>query len=51
MGKNFLHFMIPDELLERVDAFRFKHRFLSRSATIIWLIEWALKQKPEVEKR
>lgn len=51
MGKNFLHFLIPDDLLERIESFRFKHKFMSRSAAIIWLIEWALKQKPDVGKR
>ena len=42
----FLHFVIPEDLLKRLDDFRFRHRFQSRAAAIKWLLDWALKQKP-----
>ena len=44
--KPLLNFVIEPELLERVDDFRYKHRFESRAAAIKWLLDWALKQKP-----
>ena len=40
----FLHFIIPEDLLKRIDDFRFKNRFTSRAAAILWLIEEALKK-------
>jgi hypothetical protein len=33
-------------LLKRLDDFRFKHRFESRTDAIKWLLDWALNQKP-----
>ena len=48
--KPLLNFLIEPELLERVDDFRFKNRFQTRAAAIKWLLDWALKQKPKVEK-
>jgi metal-responsive CopG/Arc/MetJ family transcriptional regulator len=42
----FLHFVIEPALLKRLDDFRFKNRFPSRSGAIKWLIAWALSQKP-----
>lgn len=35
------------ELLERIEDFRFENRFPNRTAAIMWLLEWALDQKPE----
>ncbi len=43
--KPLLNFVIDPELLERVDTFRFKHRFNSRAAAIKWLLEAALDAK------
>lgn len=49
--KPFLHFVIDETLLNRLDDFRFKHRFESRAAAIKWLLEAALKAglRPEKE--
>lgn len=44
-----MHFVIPESLLEKVDDFRFRERFPSRAAAIIWLIEFAIKQKPKTD--
>ncbi len=44
--KPILNFVIDPELLERLDDFRFKYRFESRAAAVKWLLEWALRQKP-----
>jgi hypothetical protein len=48
--KPLLNFVIEPKLLERVDDFRFKHRFATRAAAIKWLLDWALGQKPVPEK-
>lgn len=48
--KPFLSFIVDDALLKRIDDFRFANRFPSRSATVKWLIDWALKQKPKADK-
>ena len=47
--KPFLHFVVDETLLKRVDDFRFKNRFKSRAAAISWLLAWALDQKPKPE--
>ncbi len=47
---NLIHFVIPPELLKRIDDFRFAHRFPSRAAAIKWLLEWALDQNPNPGK-
>jgi metal-responsive CopG/Arc/MetJ family transcriptional regulator len=46
-----LHMRYDDQLLRRVDDFRFKHRFESRSEAVRWLLDWALKQKPVLEHK
>ena len=43
--KPFLHFNVDEDLLKKLDDFRFKHRFESRAAAIRWLVEAALKAK------
>jgi len=48
--KQFLNFLIEPALLKKVDDFRFKNRFATRAATIKWLLEWAVDQKPVVPK-
>lgn len=45
--KPFLHFVVDPDLLQRLDNFRFKHRFGSRAAAVKWLLKWALDQKPK----
>jgi hypothetical protein len=44
--KPFLHFVIEASLLKRLDDFRFRHRFATRTGAIKWLLDWALSQKP-----
>ncbi len=48
--KPYLNFLIPAELLKRIDAFRYKNCFPTRAKAIIWLIEFALAQKPVAPK-
>jgi hypothetical protein len=43
--KPFLSFLVEPELLKRLDDFRFKHRFETRTAAIKWLLDAALKAK------
>lgn len=38
---------VEQSLLDRIDDFRFEHRFPSRAAAIKWLLEWALEQHPQ----
>jgi hypothetical protein len=48
--KQLLNFLIDPTLLKKIDDFRFKNRFGTRAATIKWLLEWAVDQKPAVPK-
>ena len=49
--KPFLSFVIDPELLQRIDDFRFRHRFESRASAIKWLLERALdEQEKRAEK-
>jgi hypothetical protein len=48
--KQLVHMLIEHPLLKRLDDFRFKHRFASRSETARWLLSWALDQEPKPEK-
>lgn len=45
-----VHILFEKPLLKRVDDFRFKYRFESRTDAIKWLLAWALDQKPAPEK-
>jgi hypothetical protein len=45
--KPLLNFLVDPKLLERIDDFRFTHRFQSRAAAIKWLLDWALSQNPQ----
>ena len=38
---------LDEELIKRIDDYRFKHRFDSKAEAIRYLIEWALKQNPK----
>lgn len=49
--KPFLHFNVEPELLERIDNFRFEHRFDSRAAAIKWLLSWSLSQEPNASDK
>jgi len=46
-GKNrmYLSILLDKTLIDEIDDFRFKERFLSRTEAIRWLLEHALKQK------
>lgn len=48
INKSLLNFIVDDNLLKRIEDFRFKNRFPTRAAAIKWLLDWALKQKPSV---
>ena len=41
-----VHMLFEKPLLKRLDDFRFKYRFESRTDAIKWLLDWALGQKP-----
>jgi hypothetical protein len=41
-----VHMRLEAALLKRLEDFRFKHRFGSRTAAARWLLGWALDQKP-----
>ncbi len=44
--KPFLSFVIEQDLLDKIDNYRFNHRFPSRSSAIRFLVEYALKENP-----
>lgn len=48
--KPLINFVIDHNLLERVDDYRFTHRFTSRAAAIKFLIRWALDHNPKPTK-
>jgi len=50
-GKQPIHMRIGKPLLERLDDFRVRHRFVSRTEAVRWLLDWALKQKPVPEQK
>jgi metal-responsive CopG/Arc/MetJ family transcriptional regulator len=41
---------LEKNVLEKVDDFRFDHRFESRTEAIRWLLEFALSQNPKPKK-
>lgn len=45
-GRVLIHMLIDEDLLKRIDDFRFQHRFQSRTAAVRWLVLWALQQAP-----
>jgi hypothetical protein len=45
--KPILNFTIDPALLKRLDDFWHRHRFPNRAAAVKWLLDYALKQKPE----
>jgi len=44
-GSTMLHILIDPALLKRVDDFRFKARFATRSEAVRWLLDASLKAK------
>jgi len=49
--KPFLHFIVDEDLLKRLDGFRFENHFESRAAAIKWLLASALDAKLKPTKR
>jgi hypothetical protein len=45
--KPLISLVIEEDLLKRIEDFRFKNRFQSRAAAMKWLMTWALDQKPK----
>lgn len=48
--KPLINFIIDEDLLKKIDKFRFENCFQSRAAAIKWLLDWALKQSPKNNK-
>lgn len=46
-----LNFVIDKILLKKIDKYRFKHHFSSRSAAIIHLLTYAINQDPPPPER
>ncbi|MBZ5533401.1 MAG: ribbon-helix-helix domain-containing protein [Acidobacteriia bacterium] len=46
----FVHLRLKKELVEKLDEFRFTHRFESRTEAIHWPLEFALRQDPKPKK-
>lgn len=49
MADKLIHFMMSLDLIQRIDDFRFAHRFESRAAAIRALIESALADAESVD--
>ena len=45
MPKTLLNFLIEEDLLARLDEWRFENRFPSRAAALIWMIQTILERK------
>lgn len=45
--KPLIHMIMEPELIDKIDDFRFEHRFASRAAAMKWLIKYALEQEPK----
>jgi metal-responsive CopG/Arc/MetJ family transcriptional regulator len=45
-----VHVRLDEELLERVDNFRFEDRFDNRTRAIRWLLKWALNNSGKTKK-
>ncbi len=42
-----VHILLPMELVNKIDDYRFDQRFESRSAAVRYLLEYAVKQNPK----
>jgi metal-responsive CopG/Arc/MetJ family transcriptional regulator len=49
-GKTTLTMNIREDLLKKIDDYRFEQRFASRTEAIEWLLDVALKQNPKRPK-
>lgn len=45
-----VHVRLDEELLERIDDFRFENRFEDRTRAIRWLLKWALNHSNKSKK-
>ena len=45
--KQYVNVLFEEQMLKKIDEFRWKHRLASRTETIRWLIGFALKQNPK----
>jgi metal-responsive CopG/Arc/MetJ family transcriptional regulator len=45
-----VHVRLDEELLERIDTFRFENRFNDRTRAIRWLLKWALNNCSNAKK-
>jgi hypothetical protein len=50
MPSKLVHLRLRKELWDKVDNFRFDHRFENRTQAIHWLLEFALNQNPKPKK-
>ncbi len=50
IDKQMIHMRLEGQLLKRLEDFRFKYRFETRTEALRWLLTWALDQKPVVPK-
>ena len=48
--KPLVHLVLDQEIIDRIDDFRFTKRFPSRSAAMKWLLTWALEQQQEAKQ-
>ena len=45
--KPYVTMIFEPDLFEWIEDFRFEHRFPTRTAAIMWLLEWARDQNPQ----
>ena len=48
--KTFLNIKVPEELIKRIDDYRFENRFNSKAEAVRFLLDWALDQNPKPDK-
>jgi len=46
-GKQPVHVLLEEDLVEKLDDFRFTNRFETRAAALRWLLRWALERDPK----
>jgi len=49
--KPILNFVLEPVLLRRIEDFRFRRRFATRSAAVKFLIDYALRQNPNPKEK
>jgi hypothetical protein len=45
--RQYVNVLFDKKAIQRLDDFRFKYRFPSRTEAIRWLVDWALRQQPK----